>query len=1309
MKKTLYGIVSLLLTFSAYAMLQGTALAQETKGQKLDLWTISKTENTMKYVPGEVIVKFKPAKINLKTSGWQRSVQSFATSQDMQQTDSIASNNIVVLTIEGTETVEQKIIELEANANVEYAEPNYIRHIQSFNDTHADLLRWLAQISGYQAFGIFAWNGDQSVTWTVVAIIDMGVAYDHPDLINQMWDGTHCKDGYWTTIVGGCIHGYNFVEESNDPYPDGDHGTHIAGTIAAEANNNKGIIWVNYNAKIMAIRAGAGNSLDVIDIIEAINFATQNWAKVINASYGGDEFTQAEYDAMSGFKVAWWIFVAAAGNDSANNDSAPSYPCNYNLDNIICVAATDQDDDLASFSNYGQSNVDVWAPWVDIYSSLAGVIIPMNESFESIDPWDIPAWWEQWGTWANWWVYDFWVAGWKSLAGDITIPYSNNVNSFIKKSVDTSSFDSGFTVGFYAKCDTEYYTGGWNDYMTLEVSSDWITFNELAKWDEASLDDDGIEWNNIGWWSPRYYFSYDMTWAYINSNFSLRFRRVTNWSINSSGWCVVDDVSVGKYRAGTSTEPYGYMAWTSMATPHVVGLVSLARSMRPELGYQAIKSVILGSGDSLSSLSGKTVSGKRINAYNTLMALWGANAILIQTYAAVEEILSGQWIQNNLNAVNWEDITNFSWLYFAQMSWSTELWRITFGTWFDLTDTWTQDFLQHELSGSIGMEQGKIRFVPWTGFAWRSATLQMNLPISLSGLLWSINSWSFAVREWSGWAVTGNDMITSLTTWICTGSYCPIYLNVAHFTQFDLKPFLTNVHIQSNNANTAYAKSGDIISLSFTGSEVLSGVTVTINGIPKTAVWWWISRYATGLVTGQNTTGTFTINYFDIYNNSWATLTGTTDASSVMMDSTTPGVATWVTPTANQIIGYQPLQFAWTSSNESSVTYSYEIILSGSVTVVASWSTTATGFTFGGSLVNGIYHRTVWPVDRAGNIGLHASTGTFRLNVPGTFSFVAQTNKERSTSYQSNQITLNSLITWTQITVVWAMYNINEGSFTWATWTVVSGNRIQLVMTSSADYSTTTPALLTIWWRTGTFEVTTKDSPWGNPWWPPTPSVTCTLSNLICEDNEYVRKSWVSCIGGKLGDSCGTTGTNIPTYLMDTHQGNTVGSPFSPELNTAYLYAFTIGITTIPTITKANMTGTLLRKHLAKMISAFSIKVLEKTPNTWLVCTFDDMGNEMPEMKLYAKAACQLGLMWRNTDGTQNDNFFPNKEVTRAQFGTVLSRALRWEEYNGGEPYYKKHLDQLKKIEIMKNITDPIVLELRWYVMLMMMRSSELE
>lgn len=251
---------------------------------------------------------------------------------------------------------------------------------------------------------------------------------------------------------------------------------------------------------------------------------------------------------------------------------------------------------------------------------------------------------------------------------------------------------------------------------------------------------------------------------------------------------------------------------------------------------------------------------------------------------------------------------------------------------------------------------------------------------------------------------------------------------------------------------------------------------------------------------------------------------------------------------------------------------------------------------------------------------------------------------------------------------------------------------------------------------------------WG--WYTP----TCDLEDLICVNGEYEKKSGVSCKWWYLWDPCNVdicvdwdysgdpndwlcedpTKIEAKTWKVEIIEEDTSTwvwkiyyNSYGEELSDAYSYALNAGITTIDDIEKVNMYGKLIRVHLAKMISEYSTKVLWQKPDTSRVCEFTDMEDQSEEMKYYAKLSCQLWLMGLKTDWTPASVFNPNDVVNRAIFGTTLSRSIWWYEYNGWETWYKKHLEALKNNWIMKIIDVPFNPELRWYVMLMMMRSDQ--
>ena len=633
---------------------KGTNIEQAGKINGAELDESQQREIKKKnYVPGEILVKYKNNKIKLSTSAGQNAAINFNKSKSLEKKKDLKSNNISVLKIRDAKTVEEKIAELQNDPNIEYAEPNYRRYPMFIdtNDTNKGLL-WGLDNTGQTVGGAYTTHNpgladkdiDAPEAWTtnegtnasvIVAIIDSGVAYNHPDLIGNMWNGANCKDENGGAL-GGCSYGYDYEDGDKIPLPTtSSHGTHIAGIIAATKNNGKGIIGVAPQAKIMAIKS----SLEVSNIIQSIDFAIQNGAKIINASYGDSNYSQSEYDAINLFKQAGGIFVTAAGNTADNNDYIHDYPSGYNLDNIISVAATDQNDALASFSNYGASSVDVGAPGTNIYSTVSGSTIEgtsvLDETFDSLTTPNIPSDWVKGGSSNNWGTYlvEDDTSWGKVLYGDLAYPYANNANTTItSQTYNLGSGTSGASIDFWTVCDTEYPLDGWWDYMQIEYSSDGVNFSvppdpylldggDGFKWDEPTLDiysdEDPLDETGS---AVFHYENIAIPAQYLTSNFKFRFRWITNSSGNDYDGCLVDDVKLYKYTDGAD-EGYDYSDGTSMAAPYVAGLAALIWGYRPELPYSEVKSTILDTGDNSSSLSGKTVSGKRINAYNALSSL----------------------------------------------------------------------------------------------------------------------------------------------------------------------------------------------------------------------------------------------------------------------------------------------------------------------------------------------------------------------------------------------------------------------------------------------------------------------------------------------------------------------------------------------------------------------------------------------------------------------------------------------------------------------------------------------------------------
>ncbi len=218
-----------------------------------------------------------------------------------------------------------------------------------------------------------AWNVSTGSKSVVVAVVDTGVDYTDSDLAANIWTNPNAgADGF-----GNDVHGYDFANNDSDPMDDNGHGTHVAGILGAVGNNSQGGVGVNWSVSIMPVKFLNSQGTGYLsDAIRAINYVTMERTtygvnvRVINASWGGSDSSPALESAIQAANDAGILFVTAAGNNATNNDTTAQYPANYALSNVISVAATDQNDKLASFSNYGATTVDLAAPGVSIYSTV---------------------------------------------------------------------------------------------------------------------------------------------------------------------------------------------------------------------------------------------------------------------------------------------------------------------------------------------------------------------------------------------------------------------------------------------------------------------------------------------------------------------------------------------------------------------------------------------------------------------------------------------------------------------------------------------------------------------------------------------------------------------------------------------------------------------------------------------------------------------------------------------------------------------------------------------------------------------------
>ncbi|MGZ5435307.1 MAG: S8 family peptidase [Pyrinomonadaceae bacterium] len=336
----------------------------------------------------EILVRFKPGIT-------RQAIETITTRMNDDVEDRIeAVEGLSVIEDEDNRSADEVVAQYRMLSEVEYAEPNIqikLDHEGAGKHVHAndelfykqwglfnhgqDAGKSGADISAMQAWATTKGNGE-----VVVALLDSGVDYTHPDLAKNIWRRPGIIIAYQDedlTPDGPIddINGLNLLEDTGDPMDDNGHGTHCAGIIGAEGGNEIGVAGVNWSVKIMPLKfMDAEGVATVRDAIEAINYVINRKragvnVRVISSSWGTMAKSRALEDVIRKAGEEGILFVAAAGNASSDNDAKPHYPGSYDLNNVISVAALNRNDELTTFSNFGPASVDIAAPGQQIVST----------------------------------------------------------------------------------------------------------------------------------------------------------------------------------------------------------------------------------------------------------------------------------------------------------------------------------------------------------------------------------------------------------------------------------------------------------------------------------------------------------------------------------------------------------------------------------------------------------------------------------------------------------------------------------------------------------------------------------------------------------------------------------------------------------------------------------------------------------------------------------------------------------------------------------------------------------------------------
>ena len=604
------------------------------------------------YVEGRLLVTMKPG---ASMSGVRSRLNNMAASgkiigggrHEIKRFTSINTRHgqaLVLMKCPGRTTAEL-VDAFRDHPDVAIAEPDYIITVDALPDDASFDQLWALDNTGQtvdEATGTADADIDAPEAWdrltgaesqVIVAVIDTGVDYTHPDIADNMWvnrleiEGAAGVDDDDNGYVDD-IYGIDTCNGDGDPYDDHYHGTHVAGTIAAVSDNAEGIAGITWNrARIMALKflsaSGSGATSDAvacIDYLLAMNQRSENDIVVMNASWGSTSASETLKAALEAAAEAGVILAAAAGNDTTDCDGdMKHYPSSLDVENVISVGATNPNDRLAYFSNYGASEVDIAAPGVNILSTIPGggySPISTDPFYDSMEEGNL--YWDPELTDGDWGISDenafdgdmAWSdsPGGDYAYGELGVELNHSLVSLpidLSGQVDDYGNPKELMLGFrlYKDLLPDATACGRRDTLHVEVSGD-----DGAAW-TALVAHTGSDpdWKSYAYAIPAELFT---------DTFRIRFR-MNIWPNGGSDGVYIDEIGIGEANAMGA---FKFANGTSMAAPHVSGGVALMAALYPDEGMDTRISRLLGGGDRLEVLKGALATDARLNLNTSLQS-----------------------------------------------------------------------------------------------------------------------------------------------------------------------------------------------------------------------------------------------------------------------------------------------------------------------------------------------------------------------------------------------------------------------------------------------------------------------------------------------------------------------------------------------------------------------------------------------------------------------------------------------------------------------------------------------------------------